>query len=272
MENIGNRLIEARKRLGVALREASEATKIRTDYLQAMENGSFDFSLPDIYKIGFLKIYAKYLKLDPAKFAEDYTSQFTGAGASSRENLGRLDAPGGASGHSTRDAGTSDFDTGRAQNQAELVRLGIIFGGTALALVLLIGGGFYLYNHAGSTDNGKPAAASNAPGPAATSNAPATLPSTTPPAPTSNRYVFTATGNITNLHLLQAEDQKSLFSKPLNKGESLPWTYSGNLQVIVSQAQYLTIQVNGGTPKGLSSNNHPLQGEANFTCVATQWQ
>ncbi|HTB64188.1 MAG TPA: helix-turn-helix domain-containing protein [Opitutales bacterium] len=272
MENIGNRLIEARKRLGVALREASEATKIRTDYLQAMENGSFDFSLPDIYKIGFLKIYAKYLKLDPAKFAEDYTSQFTGVGASSRENLGRIDAPGGATGHSTRDTGTSDFDTGRAQHQAAMIRLGVYFGGAALVLVLFIAGIVYLFDHAGSADNTNKGGATTSgitPPPAATS--PAQI--TAPPAPVTNNYVFTATGNITSLQIIQGEDQKlTLSNKPLNKGSSLPINYKGSLQIIVSQAQFLTIQVNGGTAKTLSSNNQRIQGEANFICKAADWQ
>src|SRR5580692_9203832 len=99
MQNIGDRLTEGRKRLGIALREASEATKIRTDYLQAMENGTFDFSLPEVYKRGFLKIYARYLKLDAEKLSADFTAQFSGNGQGleneGRENLGRVDAPAG---------------------------------------------------------------------------------------------------------------------------------------------------------------------------------
>lgn len=69
---IGSRLEEARKKRGVSLREASEATKIRSDYLQKLEDGNFDIGLPPIYVRGFLRNYARYLKLDPAKMMEDY--------------------------------------------------------------------------------------------------------------------------------------------------------------------------------------------------------
>lgn len=83
MQTIGERLEEARKRKGISLREASEATKIRSDFLSAIEQNMFDYDLPDIYKRGFLKNYARYLKLDPEKILTDYHTQLE---ASSRAN------------------------------------------------------------------------------------------------------------------------------------------------------------------------------------------
>ncbi|MFZ9345143.1 MAG: helix-turn-helix domain-containing protein [Opitutales bacterium] len=74
MQTLGERLQEARQRLGVTLREAAEFTKIRTDYLQAMEAGQFEsIPLADVYKRGFVKLYAKYLRLDEEKAAADFT-------------------------------------------------------------------------------------------------------------------------------------------------------------------------------------------------------
>ena len=68
MQTLGERLQEARQRLGVTLREAAEFTKIRTDYLQAMEANQFEsIPLADVYKRGFVKVYAKYLRLDDEK-------------------------------------------------------------------------------------------------------------------------------------------------------------------------------------------------------------
>ncbi len=148
MQNIGDRLAEARKRLGIALREASEATKIRTDYLQSMETGSFDFSLPEIYKVGFLKIYARYLKLDADKLASDYLAQFGGKTAGDRENLGRIDAPGGlapAHGAAGRDA-PADYMAARAQNQAGLWRLAGFLGVAFVVLMLIVFGVQHLFN------------------------------------------------------------------------------------------------------------------------------
>ena len=49
MQTIGERLEDARKRKGISIREAAEATKIRGDYLQRFESNQFDLSLADIY-------------------------------------------------------------------------------------------------------------------------------------------------------------------------------------------------------------------------------
>jgi transcriptional regulator with XRE-family HTH domain len=75
MQSIGERLEEARKRKGISLREAAEATKIRSDFLGCIEQNKMDFDLPEIYKRGFLKNYARYLKLDHDKIMTDYNAQ-----------------------------------------------------------------------------------------------------------------------------------------------------------------------------------------------------
>ena len=75
MQTLGERLQEARQRLGVTLREAAEFTKIRTDYLQSMEANQFEsIPLADVYKRGFVKLYAKYLRLDDEKAGADFNT------------------------------------------------------------------------------------------------------------------------------------------------------------------------------------------------------
>ncbi|MEM0966849.1 MAG: helix-turn-helix transcriptional regulator [Verrucomicrobiota bacterium] len=71
METLGNKLEEARKRKGVSLREAAEATKIRMEYLTRYESDDFDLPLPPIYQRGFIKIYARYLGEDPSAVADE---------------------------------------------------------------------------------------------------------------------------------------------------------------------------------------------------------
>lgn len=112
MQSIGERLEEARKRKGVSLREAAEATKIRGDYLQKFENNQYDIKLPEIYVRGFLRTYANFLKLPSDKIVADYN----GLGLSeakprqlSRELYGRMDL-----GVETR----KGEDEGRAKPQA----------------------------------------------------------------------------------------------------------------------------------------------------------
>lgn len=80
MQNIGERLEEARKRKGISIREAAEATKIRSDYLHKFESNQFDLNLADIYVRGFLRNYAAFLKLPAEKIINDYSA------------LGRTDA------------------------------------------------------------------------------------------------------------------------------------------------------------------------------------
>lgn len=75
MQTLGERLQEARQRLGVTLREAAEFTKIRTDYLQAMEANQFEsIPLAEVYKRGFVKVYARYLRLDDEKAGSDFNT------------------------------------------------------------------------------------------------------------------------------------------------------------------------------------------------------
>ncbi len=72
MQSIGERLEEARKRKGISIREAAEATKIRGDYLHKFESNQYDIKLPEIYVRGFLRTYANYLKLPGEKIINDY--------------------------------------------------------------------------------------------------------------------------------------------------------------------------------------------------------
>lgn len=95
MQSIGERLEEARKRKGISIREAAEATKIRGDYLHKFEGNQFDLKLPEIYIRGFLKTYAVFLKAPAEKILADYKAlgldEHKGVRALNREVYGRMD-------------------------------------------------------------------------------------------------------------------------------------------------------------------------------------
>ena len=97
MQTIGERLEEARKRKGISIREAAEATKVRGDYLHKYESNQFDIKLPEIYVRGFLRIYANYLKLPADKIVADYLALGLGEGGRApgrgvgREIYGRME-------------------------------------------------------------------------------------------------------------------------------------------------------------------------------------
>jgi len=94
MQTIGERLEDARKKKGVSIREAAEATKIRGDYLLKFEGNQFDIGLTEIYVRGFLRGYANFLRLPSERILNDYAA----LGRSevrprqpSREVYGRMD-------------------------------------------------------------------------------------------------------------------------------------------------------------------------------------
>ncbi len=94
MQTIGERLEEARKKKGVSIREAAEATKIRGDYLQKFESNQFDIGLTEIYTRGFLRTYSSFLKLPVDRLMSDYAALGRGEvrpRQPNREIYGRMD-------------------------------------------------------------------------------------------------------------------------------------------------------------------------------------
>lgn len=68
---IGERLRAAREAVPASLFAVSRETKIRLDYLQAMERDSFRFAAAP-YVRGMLRAYAKWLDLDAESLAEEF--------------------------------------------------------------------------------------------------------------------------------------------------------------------------------------------------------
>ncbi len=74
MKNIGAKLKAAREAMQLSLRDVADATRLRILVLEKMEDGSFDYKLQDIYKRGFLRIYAAFLKLDVDAIMREYNT------------------------------------------------------------------------------------------------------------------------------------------------------------------------------------------------------
>ncbi len=94
MQTIGERLEEARKKKGISIREAAEATKIRGDYLSKFENNQFDINLTELYVRGFLRTYSQFLRLPADRILNDYAALGRGEARPrqpSREIYGRMD-------------------------------------------------------------------------------------------------------------------------------------------------------------------------------------
>jgi hypothetical protein len=69
---IGRALRSAREHRGKSLEEAGRETRVRTDYLDALEREAFEMLGSDVYVRGFLRSYAKYLGLNHEKVVDAY--------------------------------------------------------------------------------------------------------------------------------------------------------------------------------------------------------
>lgn len=72
VQNVGDLLREKRKQLGIDIKQVSEDTKIRSEYLLALESGNFDKFPASVYAKGFLKKYAKYLGINAERVTAMY--------------------------------------------------------------------------------------------------------------------------------------------------------------------------------------------------------
>ena len=69
---IGPSLREARIRRGIGLDRVEAATRIRTRYLEAIEDDRWEELPAEAYAKGFLRTYASYLELDPQQYLAAY--------------------------------------------------------------------------------------------------------------------------------------------------------------------------------------------------------
>jgi len=76
---IGPALRKARQSRGKSIEEASRDTRIRTEYLQALEREAFGSLRGDVYIRGFLRSYSSYLGLNPDKVVSVYVRSMGGA-------------------------------------------------------------------------------------------------------------------------------------------------------------------------------------------------
>lgn len=73
---IGPVLREARLRQGKSIEEASRETRIRAEYLQALERETYETFEGDVYVRGFLRTYSAYLGLDADRVLVEFNDHY----------------------------------------------------------------------------------------------------------------------------------------------------------------------------------------------------
>lgn len=154
MATIGERLTEARKNIGLDIRSAAEATKIRRDFLAALEeNQPEKINLADVYKIGFMRIYASYLKLDNVdRIVAEFRTTLSIArtnGKGSHRGIPLTGTPAGKTSDGSEDSGSSrersglfigDSSRGRSPFSAAGKKQLLIAAGAVVAAIVIIVG------------------------------------------------------------------------------------------------------------------------------------
>ncbi len=142
MSSIGQQLQESRSRLNYSITEASEATKIRAEYLAKLEDNSFDIPLHPVYVKGFLRLYAKFLKLNADSITQTYedintTRQMSHDSEQPRESLGTFTMPTDAKdGEEAEKPGQNIFERYKPLDEPKRFNLKVI--GLIVAAVILI--------------------------------------------------------------------------------------------------------------------------------------
>jgi hypothetical protein len=141
---VGQKLEEARNRKGISIREVSESTKIRGDYLSAMEASSFDIDLPEVYLRGFVRLYARFLDLDQDAILADLDLELgKGTGKPVRKSLGSIANNEVADGADLIKPGSSISSKSR-NNNVSLAKPILLVVGSLISVIIVIGILFFI--------------------------------------------------------------------------------------------------------------------------------
>ena len=267
MQSIGERLEEARKRKGISLREAAEATKIRSDFLGYIEQNKFDFELPEIYKKGFIGNYARYLKLDPEKVLTDYHAQQLSSSRLGKkagsEWFGKMEIKSAAQEQAEIEEGVDNASFGRISAKPAAVeepsepetapeeesdkifylKAGLVFV-TVLALVFVL---FALVKAIlGGSEPDEPLI-SETEAPAISDRVEESspeVPSAPPAIVESDSLTLEATGTV-YLMVRQTTDEKEIYRGTLGEGETTTLTKQGPVDIFFTAGENLVIDHNG---------------------------
>ncbi len=278
MRSIGERLEEARKRKGISLREAAEATKIRADFLSSIEQNKFDFDLPDIYKRGFLKNYARYLKLDADKLLADYSAQqlsqsrlgkkagsewfgqmelkreepveATPPTRSAEASPVKRDSPTGSGAYfgMIRSKPRAEDGGDPAEQEAEsektfYLKIAVIVAGS-LALAFVLFGLIWAIIGSGGSDAPEPEPAPVRSGSTASASEQLTGSAGNQPGTTRDELILRASGNVYVL-IRQKSDNSELLRRTMSAGETVNVTKSGPVDVLFTAGEFVTVEHRG---------------------------
>ena len=239
---MGSYLRAARRRRRVSIERAAEETRIRADYLMRMESDEFDFLAP-AYVRGFLKTYARFLRLDPDPILEDFDRRY-GSGRFESQQIIALERHGRK--HTPKEPRFS-----RSWSLAAFIAAG------ALLILGLVG----LFSGEKEPEGRRDTALVEPSGSPTTAAPPVdiALPSESAPVTDSDRVAFTEGIEVEVIGLdhecwldITADGTKA-FSGMLLPGDTQTFTADEEMNIVLGYAAGVELVINGqniGTPGG----------------------
>ena len=236
MQTIGERLEETRKKRAVSLQDAANETKIRVEYITHLEkNDGREIPLPRIYIRGFIRNYAKFLRMDASRLLTDYDANVLAdkntedAQRAQKELIGRLEL----GTEPLKPTTLPNEDTPQSDSSSALVGEGTkIFTKSSKipAWIWPVAAGFIAVLLLSGLIVG------------ISSCAKANQDNLTSKAP--SQIKITALGEVTVI-VKQTSDKSTLFSGTLKKGEEKNLTATGSVNIRYSDGTQLEIEKEG---------------------------
>jgi cytoskeleton protein RodZ len=241
---MGAYLRAARRKRRVGIERAAEETRIRADFLMRMESDEYDFLAP-AYVRGFLKTYARFLRVDPDPLLEEFDRRF-----GTRVDTAQMIA---LEKHGRR----SRLERPRLSSNWSAAAL---FAGFLLLVLAVVG---LVSEPNGDESPGNVASQEETPTPEP-SDTPTTTPSPTP-TPTDIEDII-ATAESIELEVVATTgrcwttvtaDGEEVFTGTLEVGQSETFTAEEKMDVVLGNAGGVELKVNGqdiGSPGGTVVN------------------
>ena len=80
MPTVAEQLRIAREAHGLTVHQVAEITKIKTEHIRALESGDYQIFAAPVYIRGFIRTYARLLRLDPEDLAAALDGELSQAG------------------------------------------------------------------------------------------------------------------------------------------------------------------------------------------------
>lgn len=244
MSEIPGKLRAAREAAGLTVEDISARTKIKVQFIRAMEQGSFDHLPGEFFARSFLKNYAAEVGLSPEEIAAEFDAERTPPVEDFEPELAPIAV---APARPFRVAMPPIAGLGRPRNGLPVV---------VLTLVVLVG--LFALNRPGRT------VTAGTPGAVGTSGVAEAAPAPAPPAPQPEAVPDKLTIDMrptAATWVTAVSDDQRLFSRLVEAGEQVSVQAQRQLMLRVGNAGGFEYTVNGvpGKPIGVSGEVKELQ-------------